>query len=140
MKTRREEPRWHDLPVSAKRQIREGLKQVSDQHPQGHYGAAARAALERLPETPTGRLPPRRTPKGKVLSSMIMLRETRAEAFDLIVAAIQKRGSILNGAKEVGVHKWTLFKYFIQFPALKKRVVAINPRSGRGSPGRRVRR
>jgi hypothetical protein len=140
MKQRRDEPSWHDLPGSAKRQIRALLEDVSERHPQGHYGAAARAALDRLPEIPSGRLPPRRTPKGKELSRMILLPATREGAFQRIVAAVKNKGSILRGAASLGVHKWTLFQYFKKWPALKKRVDAVNPRSGRGSPHRRVRR
>jgi hypothetical protein len=135
--TKRGEPTWHDLPTSAKRQLRTLLEEVSEKHPQGHYGAAARAALERLPEIPAGRRPPRRTPKGKELSQMMLLPSMRKAAFERIVGAVSKKGSILSGARALGVDKWTLFKYFRKYPALKRKVDEVNPQRWRGKPQRR---
>jgi hypothetical protein len=135
--TKREEPNWHDLPAGAKRQIRALLEDVSEKHPQGHYGAAARAALDRLPEMPSGRLPPRRTKKGRELSSMLAIPSTRSEAFERISAAVKEKGSILCGAEALGVHEWTVYSWCRQYPALKRILRSVNPRSGQQDGGRR---
>lgn len=120
---------WNDLPATARRQVRQFLSDESDKHPQGHYGAAVRAALARLPEVPRGKLPPRRTDKGKELSAMLRVESTREEAFTRIVNAVAAKRSILNGAAHLGIHKWTLFMYLKQYPALAKRVRAVNARN-----------
>lgn len=117
---------WSDLPATAKRKLLELLAAESEKHPQGHYGAAVRAAMARLPEQPRGKLPPRRTDKGKELSAMLRVKATRETGFTRIVNAVREAGSILNGATALGIHKWTLFQYLKQWPRLGQRVRAAN--------------
>ena len=118
---------WHDLPTYAKRKVLQLLSAESEKHPQGHYGAAVRAAMVRLPESPQGKLPPRRTEKGKLLADMIRIPQTREQAFQKIVDAVVKKRCILKGAAHLGVHKWTLFQYMKLYPKLGARVRAANP-------------
>lgn len=123
---------WHDLPPYAKRKVLALLAGESEKHPQGHYGAAVRAAIARLPETPRGKLPPRRTSKGKELSAMLRVDATRERGFKMIVGAVREKGSILQGARHLGIHKWTLFMYLKQYPSLGKRVRAANAANRKG--------
>jgi hypothetical protein len=120
---------WNDLPANARRKVRALLSAESEKHPQGHYGGAVRAALARLPEMPRGKLPPRRTPAGRELSAMLRVPATREQAFTRIVNAVRLKRSILKGAAHLGVHKWTLFQYMKQHPALAKRVRDANEKS-----------
>lgn len=120
---------WNDLPTTARRAVRKLLAEESEQHPQGHYGAAVRAALLRLPETPLAKLPPRRTPKGKELSAMLRVESTREQAFTRIVNAVALKRSILGGAAHLGVHKWTLFQWMKHYPVLARRVREVNGRN-----------
>lgn len=133
---------WNDLPAYAKRKVLKLLEAESEKHPQGHYGAAVRAAIVRLPEIPRGKLPPRRTSKGKELSAMLRVDATREDGFKRIVKAVRKAGSILQGAKRLGIHKWTLFMYLKQYPSLGRRVRQANEknRSERGAKAAERRR
>ncbi len=129
---------WSSLPTSARRKVRALLAEQSEQHPQGHYGAAVRAAMARLPEVPQSKLPPRSTPAGKELSAMLTVKATREQAFLRIENAVKLKGSVLQGAAHLGVHKRTLFAYMTTWPELAKRVRAANKATAHRGRGRTV--
>lgn len=60
---------------------------------------------------------------------MIRVDDTRERAFTRIVNAVVLKKSILNGAAHLGVHKWTLFQWMKNYPALARKVRAVNERN-----------